>query len=502
MDVPSVDSRPAPRELSAVWVRVGVPGVLAASLVAVGALVVGWIAPAADLSADPVLLQLRESLPVVFAAKAAVIVGVGWLLRTWLAAGRTAAGLDVHSARRLGAMVLVWSAPLLVAPVLFSRDVFSYVALSRLQPAGIDPYQHGTGALTTYLADGADPMWAESPAPYGPMWMFASSVLFHLTGAEATASVLGFRLLAFVGVALLVVFVPRLADLSGADPGRATWLAVLNPLVLFHLTSAAHNDALMMGLLVAGIATAMHRNFTVGVLLVVVAGAIKAPALLALPFLALLHVGPDADWWRRLAAWARVAALATGALAVLSVTTGFGLGWAANLTTPTRVDTWLSPVTAIGRTMGSLTEAVGLLDAATVLQAMRTLGTVCSALLVCWLLLTARTRPLLRGAALAVLGVVLLGPVVHPWYLLWAVPLLAGAGLTKDETRWAVGASIAVAVYSVANTSATTTSLVTLPDGIAALVSVVVLTGMLVGPLGTRQLLQRRRDPQPVVAPS
>lgn len=497
MDVPSADTRPAPRELSASWVRVGVPGLLASSLIAVGALVVGWVAPASDLSAHPVLVALRESPPASLAAKTAVIVGAGWLLRTWLSAARGAVGLDVPGARRLGSMALVWSAPLLVAPVLFSRDVFSYIALSRLQPAGIDPYQHGTGALWTYLADGADPMWADSPAPYGPVWLFASSVLFHLTGAEPTAALLGFRLLAFVGVALLVVFVPRLADLAGADPGRATWLAVLNPLVLFHLTSAAHNDALMAGLLVAGIATALHRSYVAGVVLVVVAGAIKAPALLALPFLGLIQVGTGADWWRRLAAWTRVAVLTATTMVVLSVTTGLGFGWAANLATPTKVDTWLSPVTAIGRIGGALAEAAGVVDADVVLSGVRTVGAVATVALVGWLLLTAHARPLLRGIALAVLGVVLLGPVVHPWYLMWALPLLAASGLSRDESRWAVGASIGVSVYTVANASATTTSFVTLPDGIAALAAVVVVAGMLIGPVDTRQMLLRRKVPEP-----
>jgi len=451
--------------------------------------VVGWIAPAADLSSHPVVSLLRDSTVAVAVAKTAVVVGVGWLLGVWLRASRPAAGLDVAGARRLGAVALVWSAPLLLAPVLFSRDVFSYIAASRLRPAGIDPYEQGTGALPTYWLDGADPMWQDSPSPYGPLWTSLSSLTYHLTGADPTTALLAFRLWALLGIVALVVFVPTLARLAGANPGRTTWLAVLNPLVVFHFASAAHNDALMVGLLVASLVLGMKNRPVAAVLLVTAAGAVKVPALLALPFLALIWAGTAAGWWARLGAWLRVSALAGVVLLLLAVPTGAGLGWVENLTTPTKVDTWLSPATALGRALGMSLELAGAASADAVLDAVRTAAMVVAVVVIGWLLGTAERRTPLQGLTVAMLVLVLLGPVVQPWYLLWALPLVAVTATTHSHVRLTVGATLGLATYTVANTAATTDSIVSLPDGLALLLAVGVVALMLYGPRSTRYLL-------------
>lgn len=471
------------REAAAVtlWLRVGLPGLLASVVMAVGALGVGWLAPASDLATDPVLGAARGSLTGSVVFKLVLIVGVGWLLRTWLTTARWSEGLDVAGARRLGAMALVWSVPLVVAPVLFSRDVFSYIALSRLAPAGIDPYRFGTGALPSFWADGADPMWMDAPTPYGPLWMALSSATYHLTEADPHPALLAFRLLALVGVALLVVFVPRLAALAGTDPGRATWLIVLNPLVIFHFVSSGHNDALMVGLLVTGLVVALQNRLVLAVVLVSAAGAVKAPALLALPFLGLIWAGPTASWSARVGAWLRVAALSVTSFAGFTLVSGLGTGWLGNLSTPATVDTWLSPVTAVGRTLGELVQVLGGPDAETVLALTRVLGLAATACIVAWLVLTGQRRPVLHGLAAAMLTLIALGPVVQPWYLLWALPLVAVLDLTRTQVRVVVGATIGMSIYSVANTAATVDSIATLPDGIAAVVAVAVIAGMVLG---------------------
>jgi hypothetical protein len=359
------------------------------------------------------------------------------------------------------------------------NDAFrSYIAASRLAPAGINPYAEGTGALPSYWRDGADPMWFDSPSPYGPLWTSTSSVVYHLTGAQPTAALVGFRTLALVGVALLVWFVPRLAELAGANPGTATWLAVLNPLVLFHLTASAHNDALMVGLLVAGLTMAYQRQPMLGVVLVSAAGAIKAPALLALAFVGLIWAGSGAPWRSVVAAWAKVAALAAATLSTLTLLSGGGWGWVQNLSTPTKVDTWLSPPTAVGRSVGLLLEALVGASPDSVLTLTRTLALVLAAATVAALLLTHRRRSTMSGLAAAMLTLVALGPVMQPWYLLWALPLVAALRLSRPQLNVAVGLTVGSSIYSVANTAATTDSALTLPDGLAAAVSVVALVAV------------------------
>jgi len=483
-----VVSQPTAPEAGRVVARVAVPGLAASSVLAVGSLGAGWMAPASGMGAHPLIDAVRSSEVGASLAKLLVVVAAGALVRIWVRARPLARGLGVVQAQQLGAVGLVWSVPLLVAPVLFSRDVFSYIALSRLPSAGIDPYQHGTGVLSTSWSDGADPMWFDAPAPYGPVWILASSALFRLTDAEPTAALLGFRLLALAGVGLLAVFVPRLAVRAGADPGTAAWLAVLNPMVLFHFGVAAHNDALMVGLLIAGLALALGGRVGVGVAVVTLAGLVKAPALLALPFLAVYLATSTPGWRIRIRVGTTVLSVALAVAAATTVAAGVGVGWVANLATPTEVDTWLSPSTALGRTIGLVAEAGELASADSVLHVARLAGLVVAALMLGWLLLTARRRPLLRTIALALLAVVVLGPVVHPWYLLWPLPLLAVSVTSRRELGWIVGASLGLATYTVANTAATSAALFSVGDGVAVLAAAVVALAIALGPrLGGRR---------------
>ncbi len=479
----------SPWNSAAALARFGLPGAAATTLMALGAMVIGWLAPAAPLSDDAFLAALRGSAVASVAAKIAVVVGAGLLLQTWLRLNRHTAGLSVTQSRTLGWLALVWTAPLLLAPALFSRDVFSYIAHSRLMPAGIDPYLFGTGALPTYLADGADPLWASSPAPYGPLWMGISSGVHAVTNAEPTAALLAFRLLALAGVALMVWFLPRLAEAAGADPGRAVWLATLNPLIVFHFGTAAHNDALMVGLLVAGFALVMTHRPLLGVLLIVAAGAIKSPALIALPFAGLVWAGSGASWPRRIGAWAWVGTVTVAAFGVLGWATGLSQNWLVNLRTPAKVETWLSPSTAVGKIIGAPVELLGWASGDAVLATTRTLGAVAALSVIAWLLFTPDRRTPLRGFALALGVLVLLGPVIQPWYVLWVLPVLAAAGLTERENRWVVGLSLGLAVYTLANVSATTAGFVALPDSVAAAVSVAVMLAMVFAPPHARRIL-------------
>lgn len=465
----------AQSESSRLWWRVGLPGLLASTVLAAGAVAVGWLAPASPMSADPLLTAVRDSPSGSVLGKVLVVMGASGMLRVWFTAAPLARGLTVEQSRRLGALALVWALPLLLAPVLFSRDVYSYITLSRLAPSGINPYEEGTGALFTAWLDGADPMWHHSPSPYGPLWTTVSSHVFHLTGANAVGALAAFRITALVGVVLMVVFLPRLAELAGGEPGRATWLAVLNPLVLFHVSASAHNDALMVGLLVVGLVMALTHRAVAAVVLVSVAGAIKAPALVVLPFVGVAWAGRNAPLSARMTTWAGVAGLSAATLAGLTLLSGQGFGWVTNLSAPAKVETWLSPATVLGRTVGFVAEALTPASADDVLTATRVVGVLLSFGLVGYLSLTSGARSVARGAAVAMVALVLLGPVMQPWYVLWALPLVAALPLTRAELRAAVATTVGFSIYSVATTSATTDSIATVPDGVVVVASVLAM---------------------------
>jgi alpha-1,6-mannosyltransferase len=466
-------------------------------LMAIGAYGCGWVSQASGIGDAPGLEEIRSSPGLTFISKLVVLVGVALLLQAWLRIGHHVRTHRVTGPSALSRLVWWWSAPLLFAPVLFSRDVYSYIAQSRLLPHGVNPYLYGTGVFDTYFTDGADWMWKTSPAPYGPLWMGLSSAVYKTTGAQPIAALLAFRLLAMLGVVLLVIYLPRLARCCGFDPAKAIWLGVLNPLVFLHFVSSAHNDALMLGLLVAGITLAMERRPLAAVLIVTLAGAIKAPALVGLAFTGIAWAGPEASFVRRMKYWCASGAIALAVFLVLNLATGLDFGWVSSLGTPGKVRTWLSLTTGLGMLTGNLTDFVGLgyrVDGAVAFW--RAVGSVVTIGVVLWVILTGRRRSPARGLALALLAIVMLGPVVQPWYLLWALVALAGAGLSRGQTRAAVLASTGFVVYSIANSGATVPTYVFLSDGIAALISVGIVVGLLIASKRSRAVLLEDARPQ------
>ncbi len=79
-----------------------------------------------------------------------------------------------------------------------------------------------------------------------------------LTGDNIVAGIFLHRLLALAGVAMIVWALPRLARRCGVSSVSALWLGAANPLVLFHLVAGIHNEALMIGLMLAGVELALR----------------------------------------------------------------------------------------------------------------------------------------------------------------------------------------------------------------------------------------------------
>ncbi len=81
---------------------------------------------------------------------------------------------------------------------------------------------------------------------------------------------------------MLAVAMPMLAKGLGYDPGNAFVMCLLNPLVVLTLVGGAHNDGLMMALLVAGLALAVRKHPVWGIVVCALAASIKAPAALGI----------------------------------------------------------------------------------------------------------------------------------------------------------------------------------------------------------------------------
>lgn len=363
-----------------------------------------------------------------------VYFGVVLLIAAWALLGKVIRGPEPPTPRSLLLVLAVWAAPLLLAPPLFSRDVYSYLAQGAMVDAHIDVYLHGPARLGGPLADEVAPMWRHTATPYGPVFLAVASGLSGLTEGRIPAGLIGMRMIALLGVALMAVALPRLARHSGADPAVALWLGALNPLVLLHLVAGAHNDAMMLGLLGVGLVMARGRWYLLGAVLVTLAALVKAPAALGL--LAVVVMRGRSHWVRTTAMTAAVVSATT---VVATALAGTGYGWIAALRTPVSPDNW-SPTSVLGRVTGNMLHELGSDLAPFALPAWRTAGLLVTLAVVLFIWLRLRPGPVYAlGLSLAVVAV--LGPAIRPWYALWGLFLIAAAARNASVQRRIAAAS-------------------------------------------------------------
>ncbi|GIM97434.1 polyprenol phosphomannose-dependent alpha 1,6 mannosyltransferase MptB [Actinoplanes toevensis] len=375
----------------------------------------------------------------IFAGANGVLLPLSWLAGTVLLVGAWWVGRrDVPSARWAYVTAGLWMVPLLPFLPLGSYDVYSYACQGWQQAAGLDPYAGGVDLLGCPWADAVSPTWTDSPAPYGPVFLLLAALAAKIGGGSLTVTVAVLRIVALLGVVLIAVSLPALTRRTGVPLKRAVWLALACPLVPIHLVSGAHNDAVMVGLILAGLAlAAARRPLPAGALFGLAIG-VKATAVVVVPF-ALLLVFSSRKW--------RPAAELLGgvvaALAVVSLVSGRGFGWITGLTGSGASVQWTSPPTAVGLTIG--------LFGVDAVPVTRVIGIVLLAFVLVGLWWRAlRGGDVWRNTGLAMAATVVLSPVFHPWYATWALALLAVT--LREESRW-VAAPAAVA------------SVLCLPDG-------------------------------------
>lgn len=434
--------------------RFGTVGSLFLALGSLGAGAAPVINPVQDLP----VLRLFTRMPTVSLAIA--FSGMGILVLSWLMLGRFARPASARLASRgqLARTIAMWVAPLLLIPPLFSRDVYSYLAQSEIVHRGMDPYELGPApalGVADPLTAGVANIWRETPAPYGPLLLRLGGWLAPVGGNNIVAGVLLQRALALVGVVLIVWAVPRLARRFGVQPATALWLGAANPLLIFHFIAGAHNDALAIGLMVAGLEVGIRRLpvrikgdtppplakgellfIGLGVATITLGAAVKVPALLALPFFAVMVAR---RWHGRVKdlVWAGVpmALLFGGVLVAVCYGTGLGFGWIGALGTPGLVRSWISPTAELANLGGVLGIALGLgnhTDALVpIIGALGYLVIAFVTIKFLWASFKWRYRPII-GLGVALGAAMILQINLQPWYVLWAViPLAAAAGTSR-----------------------------------------------------------------------
>ncbi|MDR7279020.1 polyprenol phosphomannose-dependent alpha 1,6 mannosyltransferase MptB [Catenuloplanes atrovinosus] len=375
------------------------------------------------------------------ATMAAGLIAMGVVIGAWF----LSAGV---STRRLYAVAAAWAAPLLLARPLFSGDVWSYLAQGATAARGLDPYRLGPASALgadSVFAQQVSHYWADTPAPYGPAWLLVSRGVALLTGEQLTAGVLAYRTIALAGIVLIAWALPRLAARAGADPGVAVRLGLLNPLVLWHLVAGVHNDALMLGLMLAGLELALTGldrplPLVAGVALLTAAANIKfvAGAAFCMLLIAMAHRLP-----RPARPMIAVVAGALAGTAALSMVAGFG--WITGPLGSLTVYSWMSPTTATGLLIGAI---AGPDVTPTAVAIANTIGLTVGVPVVIMLLIAVSRRRLdpVRGLGLIFTAALLCGAVVQPWYVLWAVLPLAAAVRTPRQQRRIAAVSTVVAL--------------------------------------------------------
>jgi hypothetical protein len=219
---------------------------------------------------------------------------------------------------------------------------------------------------------------------------------------------------------------------------------------LFSLIAAGHNDALMIGLLAAGVAVALRGNPYAGVTLCAVAGTIKVPALVGAVFIAVAWARAERERNARLRFLAACLAIVVAVLGIVTLASGVGVGWLSSsvFSTPAKVHLAITPATAVGYTVAKLLGLVSIhVDAHGLESAFGVVATVISAGLGLWLLAGTRVPRLVAPLGACLLIAAAGGPAAWPWYFSWGLVLVAAcAGVQRSA---AVAAALVVSAFLV-----------------------------------------------------
>jgi len=194
---------------------------------------------------------------------------------------------DSPTARRASiGLVALLSLIVFAGPILISTDVFSYLAYARMGVVhGINPYLHGPVAIVD------DPVfhyvghnWLRVDTAYGPLYTLLS---YPLGALGLVGGLWGMKVYALLASAATLALTWRVARRRDHDPVFALLAVGANPLYEIYGLGGAHNDLIMLALMMAAVAfTLSDRDAAAGA--TVVAGAlVKATVAVLLPFMVL-----------------------------------------------------------------------------------------------------------------------------------------------------------------------------------------------------------------------
>jgi hypothetical protein len=330
------------------------------------------------------------------------------------------------------AVILAVVAHLIVVtlPLLVSRDVYSYIAYGTI--AGVhhaNPYvQTPIDFPHDAVASLVGPKWIATPAVYGPLFTgFASIVVRSVHTLHVQIEVFRWTAaFASVGtVALIATTVRR------ARPSRAAFAVAafgMNPVVLFQSVASGHNDLLVALAVAAALSLLLRRHsllavaaLTLGMLVKVVAG---LPLLLAVAWSV-----SRAPSGRRIRTLVGHAGLAAAIWAVAAAPFLNAHDPSLGMFELAGHEGWLAPSRFFRRFLDAISgDTLGVL--ARVAFAAVLVAAVLIVVRQVWRSAPGtgdeRAAALELGAAWgwSLTFLMLLGPILLPWYVAWALPLI------------------------------------------------------------------------------
>jgi len=340
---------------------------------------------------------------------------------------------------------------LLLVPLLFSRDVYSYAFYGRIagvyggNPYVQTPLDHSGDMLWNFVGS----EWVNTPAYYGPAWTSLSAVLSKIL-PRPIDDVQAYRFISIAASLLtcaVIVWVVHRVWPQRTAFALAAFGA--NPVVLFHSVASGHNDLLVALGIVCAYALLLSKREAAAVAVLTLATLIKVTALLPLIMLLVWCVARRTSEERRAAFVSRVG-LSAGIGLLLALpyfqlhdpTLGM-VGLASR-------SGWFAPTRAIARLVNGATfHTMGWVVSLGALSVLA--WCVWSLARAVWRRtstgsLSAKELGAVWGWALVLL--LLLGPVLLPWYIVWGLPLVWVLPRVPRITMLTASAMLGVTLWS------------------------------------------------------
>jgi hypothetical protein len=163
-------------------------------------------------------------------------------------------------------------------------DLFNYLNYGRMGVVhGLNPYAHNP-VLVSHDPAYRFTTWHHLHSPYGPLFTL---ITYALVPLGVAASYWAFKLVVMLSSLACLWLIWKCALELGRSPLQAIAFVAFNPLVLVFGLGGAHNDFLMMALVLAGVYLILRLREPLGAGAIVAAVAIKASAGLLLPLVLL-----------------------------------------------------------------------------------------------------------------------------------------------------------------------------------------------------------------------